>query len=299
MMGGYVGGAGCTLGSRMHLLVFLLAVVAAGAQDEDEETEPSVPQPFNPREAIAQLAQYDHAHPGFLQGVAIWIAIGVVLYIIALTGLLYSEIRTCLVVRDRDFRVRLLHTQACLPGSRLADLKENENALLAPRAYITFAMTLLFVVAIAAFMFPLCDVFTIIGLPSGPCLLMLTIGALLAAICTVSGWMALVWSCTRPYAAFVLASVSLFGQLLVPTGNLLLILVWIMAAGMGGMLYFYYLPGMYSDKQWARPGWMQDVGVMSVSFDPKEWSNSFSRSYEAHEAEISKDEELSIPSSYQ
>jgi len=53
-------------------------------------------------------------------------------------------------------------------------------------------MTLLFVVAIAAFMFPLCDVFTIIGLPSGPCLLMLTIGSLLAAICTVSGWMALV-----------------------------------------------------------------------------------------------------------
>ena len=67
MMGGYVGGAGCAWGSRMHLLVFLLAVVAAGAQDDDEETEPSVPQPFNPREAIAQLAQYDHTHPGFLQ----------------------------------------------------------------------------------------------------------------------------------------------------------------------------------------------------------------------------------------
>jgi len=58
-------------------------------------------------------------------------------------------------------------------------------------------MTLLFVVAIAAFMFPLCDVFTIIGLPSGPCLLMLTIGALLAAICTVSGWMALVSTCPQ------------------------------------------------------------------------------------------------------
>jgi hypothetical protein len=37
------------------------------------------------------------------------------------TGLLYSEIRACLVVRDQDFRVRLLETQVQLrPHTRVA-----------------------------------------------------------------------------------------------------------------------------------------------------------------------------------
>ena len=57
----------------------------------------------------------------------------------------------------------------------------------------------------------------------------------------------------------------------VPSGNLLLILVWILAAGMSGTLYFYWLPGLYADKRWARPSWVQDVGESSLSLDPKEW----------------------------
>ena len=59
--------------------------------------------------------------------------------------------------------MRLLETQVCVPGSRLSDIKENENALLAPRAYIAFVCLLLFVVAIAAMLFPLCDIFSIVG----------------------------------------------------------------------------------------------------------------------------------------
>ena len=102
-------------------------------------------------------------HPGFLNGVAVWIAVGAMVYVVALAGLLYSEIRACLIVRDQDFRVRLLETQVCVPGSRLADLKENESALLAPRAYIAFVCLLLFVLAIAAMLFPLCDIFSIVG----------------------------------------------------------------------------------------------------------------------------------------
>ena len=151
---------------------------AAAAQDE---LLPTVPEPFNLRAALAALAEYDRAHPGFFEGVAIWIAAGIILYVVALTVLLYTEIRTCLVVRDQDFRERLLRTQACLPGKQLPSLRENETALLAPRAYITVCAGMLFFLAIAAILFPLCDIFTIIGLPAGPCLLMLTIGALLMA----------------------------------------------------------------------------------------------------------------------
>ena len=166
--------------------VLLAAVLAtrlprnarAAAQDE---LLPTVPEPFNLRAALAALAEYDRAHPGFFEGVAIWVAAGIILYVVALAVLLYTEIRTCLVVRDQDFRERLLRTQACLPGKQLPFLRENETALLAPRAYITVCAGMLFFLAIAAILFPLCDIFTIIGLPAGPCLLMLTIGALLMA----------------------------------------------------------------------------------------------------------------------
>lgn len=291
------------MGARARLAGLVLAVACVGSAGAQDEEEPplalTAPKPFDLREALTKLAQYDHEHPGFLEGVAAWIAIGAVLYLVALVLLLYSEIRTCLIVRDQDFRKRLLETQCFQPGDGLADLKENEHALLAPRAYVAFGALLLFIVALGAILFPLCDIFTIVGLPSGPCLLMLTIGAVLAAVAALTGWMALVWSCTRPYAAFVLAAISVSGHLIIPTGNLLLILVWSTSTCMGGSLYFYYLPGIYDDRSWSRPGWLQDIGDVSVSLDPKEWSNSLSRSYEAHQAENSTDEELSLPTAYQ
>ena len=149
--------------ARLPLLLLGLLAGMAGAQEDEGDGGFSVEKPFNIREALAALARYDQEHPGFITGVAVWIAVGAMIYIVALAGLLYSEIRTCLIVRDQDFRVRLLETQACVPGSRLADLKENENALLAPRAYIAFICLLLFVLAIAAMLFPLCDIFTIVG----------------------------------------------------------------------------------------------------------------------------------------
>ena len=31
----------------------------------------------------------------------------------------------------------------------------------------------------------------------------------------------------------------------------------VMVAGMGGLLYFSYLPGIYEDRRWPRPGWLQ------------------------------------------
>ena len=278
------------------LLLSAVAVFGKGMQGmEDDQEVPTMPEPFNLRAALTSLAKYDEVHPGFFQGVFIWIAVGVVLYSIGLSVLLYSEVRACLVVRDQDFRARLLKTQMCLPGAQLADLKENEAALLAPRAYTTFFAGMIFFLSIGALLFPLCDIFSIIGLPSGPCLLILTVGALLFAVCTVCGWMALVWLFTRPWAALVLASIAVTGQMVVPSGNLLMILMWCVAASMGGVLYFYYLPNIYAEKRWETPAWLQDVGLISVSLDPKEWSNSFSRAYEAHEVEIerSRDAELS------
>jgi hypothetical protein len=156
------------MGARARLAGLVLAVACVGSAGAQDEEEPplalTAPKPFDLREALTKLAQYDHEHPGFLevprracpetrgarricgagaggrrvwrppsapvrahdrpraalwvrsrrahagpspphvhaaQGVAAWIAIGAVLYLVALVLLLYSEIRTCLIVRDQ------------------------------------------------------------------------------------------------------------------------------------------------------------------------------------------------------
>ena len=43
----------------------------------------------------------------------------------------------------------------------------------------------------------------------------------------------------------------------------------VMVAGMGGLLYFSYLPGIYEDRRWPRPGWLQVfVFAMYLSYLP-------------------------------
>lgn len=133
-------------------------------------------------------------------------------------------------------------------GANFNELFEKESSTMAPRPYISVGATLLMFIGFACLLYPLCDVLTVIGLPSAPCLLIITFGAFFAALCTATFWMFLLWSCTRTYAALVFLFISLTGQILLPTGNPILLLVWVLVAFGGGYLYFYYLPDSY--KVW-------------------------------------------------
>jgi uncharacterized membrane protein len=55
---------------------------------------------YNPREAIANLAEYQNEHPEFAAGVATWLTIGMIIWLIAFILFLYSEIKAVLVARD-------------------------------------------------------------------------------------------------------------------------------------------------------------------------------------------------------
>jgi amino acid permease len=62
--------------------------------------------------------------------------------------------------------------------------------------------------------------------------------------------------------------VSLFfatWQLLIPSGNPILLLLWIIVAFGGGWAYFFWLPSLFSEKPHDKPAWLQDVGNFSVS----------------------------------
>ena len=54
------------------------------------------------------------------------------------------------------------------------------------------------------------------------------------------------------------------GQCLLPTGNPILLLLWMLITFGGGWAYFFWLPTVYVEK----PLWLQDVGNFEVSHEP-------------------------------
>ena len=76
------------------------------------------------------------------------------------------------------------------------------------RPYLSLIGVVLIFVAIAAMLYPMCDIITVLGLPATPCILVVTFGSFFAAICVATFWTFLIWMCTRTYAALVFLSIS-------------------------------------------------------------------------------------------
>lgn len=68
-----------------------------------------------------------------------------------------------------------------------------------------------------------------------------------------------------PWAALVFLIISLSGSFLLPTGNVLLVFIWMLVAFCGGSFYFKWLPDSYDISNEERPYWVQDVGHITVS----------------------------------
>ena len=68
-----------------------------------------------------------------------------------------------------------------------------------------------------------------------------------------------------PWAALVFLIISLSGSFLLPTGNVLLVILWMVVAFVGGSCYFKYIPDTYDISNEERPYWVQDVGHITVS----------------------------------
>mmetsp|Transcript_19826 Transcript_19826/g.45629 ORF Transcript_19826/g.45629 Transcript_19826/m.45629 type:complete len:315 (+) Transcript_19826:10-954(+) len=281
---------------RSLLALALVAMLASAAAQNAtaggvEVPEVDVPEEFNPREAISNLVEYQEEHPNFAAGVATWLTVGTIIFLLAFILFLYSEIKAVLVARDQDFRKKLIEDGYMSNGANFNELFEREAATMAPRPYLSVGAMLLMFIAFACLLYPLCDILTIIGLPSAPCLLIITFGAFFASICLATFWMFVIWSCTRTYAALVFLVMSLTGQILLPTGNPILLLVWVVLAFGGGYMYFYFGPDYYKEKPEDKPMWLQDVGDFTVSTNYEEWGSAFNKAYEAETAALQKQAE--------
>jgi hypothetical protein len=104
-------------------------------------------------------------------------------------------------------------------------------------------------------------------------------GAFFAAFVITCLWLAVVWSCTRFYAALAFFIIGFSGVLMLPTGNLILTLMWVLIAFVGGWLYFSWLPEHYDSEGKPPPFWVQDVGEMTVTCELGDWGDSASATW--------------------
>jgi hypothetical protein len=148
------------------------------------------------------------SHPEFAAGIATWITAGLVMFITGTAILLYSEIQAMLVVRDQDFRKRMIEQEYMEEGADIQKLNTEENMNMRLRPYLSWIGVALIFVAIAAMLYPLCDIITVLGLPATPCILIVTLGSFFAAICVATFWMFLIWMCTRTTAAVFFLAIS-------------------------------------------------------------------------------------------
>jgi hypothetical protein len=67
------------------------------------------------------------------------------------------------VVRDQDFRARLLLQEYIAEGANINELNEEEGTSMHLRPYLSVAGMLLIFVGLATLTYPLCDIITVIG----------------------------------------------------------------------------------------------------------------------------------------
>lgn len=240
-----------------------------------EEAPGGEGQEFTVRHAVGAVASYQKAHPDFAASLGVWIVVGNLFFLIGLVLMLFSEVKAVLICRDQDFRKSLYDRGYMKPASAgIAELEARESIQMRPRAYLTVGGMMLMYTGLSCIIYPLCDILDIVGLPAWPCALLVIFGAFFAAFVVACLWLAVVWSCTRSYAAAAFFVIGFSGLIMLPTGNLILTLLWCLVAFGGGWWYFSYLPESYEAASEEPPFWVQDVGEMTVTCDPGDWGDA-------------------------
>jgi len=262
-------------------------VIKSSKLEGDEAASPIPTEGFNPRAAISVMAEYIKTHPDFVGGVIAWFIVGGILWLFGFIVFLLSEIGAVLVVRDQDFREKLIAGKYMAPaqGDAYQKLTNRENMKMAPRPYLSVASVVFMFAGTSCLMYPLCDVLSIIGLPSAPCVLLITVGSFLATICNVTFLLFLIWSCTRSWAALVFLLVSFTGSILLPTGNPILLCLWIIVALGGSYAYFIYLPSTYASEA-EIPPFVQNIGNFAVEPNFEKFQSAFKDVYDVTKEEI-------------
>lgn len=175
---------------------------------------------------------------------------------------------------------------------------DREDGSLAPRPYLTIGGGILFWIGMMCQFIPFCHIMGLIfpGLVffHGLCILFVVVGTLVLAASTFLFIVGLCWSCTRPYAALVLITVALLGDIMI-FGGLISISIWIALAAGIFYAYFGWAPQYHEDNKVEHPFWLENLGNWyKVGTTVDEWKEASIKGYDAAVAE-SRDFVKTIP----
>jgi hypothetical protein len=211
-----------------------------------------------------------------IENVAFWIVLGATLGWVGFFLILYSEIKAVLVVRERDERERLLNGKFMrVIESKVQEISEKEEAMLMPRPYLTMMGSALLWLGLLAQLLPFCNILALVfpGLEffRGMCWIFVLVVTLVVAAATVLLVVGLIWSCTRGWAALVLVSLGVLGEIMV-FGGVLCIVLWLVLTAGVIYLYFKFLPDYFEENGGAQWTCLQDLGNWyQISPAPEDW----------------------------
>jgi len=227
---------------------------------------------FDMQAALERLEEYVELHPDFITAVIFWVITGNIMLLAGLIMFLYSEIKMVSVVRSQDTRRTLLETQQISASESIKELAEKEAASVVSRPYLTFLGSVLFFLGMVVSLIPLCDVIHLLGLPTGvTCIYIIIFEALTFALVLTFFLLGAVWSCTRPWAAMVLIVLAVCGVVLCPTGNVLLLFLFIFLAFSVYMSYFRWYPEYIAEQRQSVPYWLESIGSLELTLDHDKW----------------------------
>uniref|UniRef100_A0A7S0EFA4 Uncharacterized protein n=1 Tax=Hanusia phi TaxID=3032 RepID=A0A7S0EFA4_9CRYP len=242
-----------------------------------DTTSMSASQAFDSEKAASILETYVGMHKSFASSVLSWEGFGVLILILAVTMLVFSEIRVVLVVREQDFRKKMIDGgQMEYSSGQVKDLERKEANSQAARPYVTMGSMILLFVGLGCVLKPLCDVLDVIGLPSSGCFLNVGFGALVGSVTLTTFTMGCCWSCTRGWASLVMFSIALSGGIFCTSGIPFLAVLWMLGSISIFLYYFVYLPESQDP-----PFWCQKIGPMKASMNPEDWKKAAASSAEA------------------
>ena len=171
-------------------------------------------QPMTAEQIDDKAVIWASEHPEQHKKIQLAFIFGVVIGFVGLVVLLASEIKTVLVVRelDRDASSEAPKTY----DLELAEIRWGRGFASTIRVWFTTGGLCIMLTGALVILIPLCDVLEDFGLPGAvdndDCVTTVTIVAVVGTIALASLLVAVVWSCTRPWAALVLASISIAAQ---------------------------------------------------------------------------------------
>mmetsp|Transcript_27444 Transcript_27444/g.56241 ORF Transcript_27444/g.56241 Transcript_27444/m.56241 type:complete len:320 (-) Transcript_27444:254-1213(-) len=200
--------------------------------------------PMTPSEIEDKAAEWVDSKPHEVHRVMLFIWIGGFMVLGGIVLLIYSEFCTVMVVRALDANI-----MEGLP--RPSELEEQEmkwgkGMKSTLRPYLSLGGVFLMFVGICVTVSPLCSVIADWGLPEAQnpvdCYTIVFLSSIVQVTFLSTLAVALVWSCTRPYAAVLLGSISLGAFVGLSIADPIFILFWCFISGFLAAYYLSIVP---------------------------------------------------------